>query len=201
MDEEATGDCDMKTDIIEGEKVKLVPFDHEREKVFWELWDHQSNDFQPLDIIPVSQPASPIQNENSENHSLNGALFIMHTTSDDKIIGFVALDGFDWAARSGWVGIGIGDEAYKGKGYGTEAMRLLLRYAFDGLNLNRLNLNVVSYNERAIRSYEQVGFRYEGTQREVILKEEQRWDIVDMGILRQDWELLNRLPVGENQAT
>lgn len=191
----------MKTEYLEGEKVKLVPLDHEREKVFWELWDHQSNDYRQLDIIPVPQPASPIQNENSENHPLHSALFMLHPTSDDKVIGFVALDGFDWAARSGWVGIGIGDEEYKGKGYGTEAMRLLLRYAFDGLNLNRLNLNVVSYNERAIRSYEQVGFRYEGTQREVICKEEQRWDIVDMGILRQDWELLNRWPVGENKTT
>ena len=191
----------MRTCVYVSEKVKLVPFDQERESVFRETWENLKDEHQQLAIIPASQSATVMGSALSENQSQDGARFTMRTTSDDRVIGFIALDGLDWIARSGWVRIGIGDTAYRGKGYATEAMRLLLRYAFDGLNLNRVNLNVVSYTERAIRSYEQVGFRYEGTQREVICKEEQRWDSVDMGILRQDWELLNRLPIGENQAT
>ncbi len=191
----------MKTFVFESEKVKLVPLDQERESAFRETWEHLKDEHHQLAIVPPSHSATALRSEHSEIKSQDAARFTMRTTSDDRVIGFIALDGLDWIARSGWVRIGIGDTANRGKGYATEAMQLLLRYAFDGLNLNRVNLNVVSYNERAIRSYEQVGFRYEGTQREVICKEEQRWDIVDMGILRQDWELLNRLPVGENQAT
>ena len=191
----------MKTEIIEGEKVKLVPLDREQQKAFRQAWNTQGFKDQQVKHLPKVQQATPRKNEDSRNYSRDGALFVMRTTSEDRLIGFIALEGFDWAARSGWVGIGISDPAYRGKGYGTEAMRLLLRYAFDVLNLNRLNLNVVSHNDRAIRSYEQVGFRYEGTQREVLCEENRRVDIVDMGILRKDWELLYRLPVMENQAT
>ena len=117
----------------------------------------------------------------------------MHTVSDDRVIGFIELGGYDWADRNAWVGIGIGDPEYRGKGYGTESMQLLLGYAFKGLNLHRVNLNVFAYNKRAIRSYEKCGFRYEGTQRESIYKEDQRWDVIDMGILRSDWEQFNQI--------
>ncbi len=191
----------MKTEIIEGEKVKLVPLDREQQKAFRQAWNTPGVKDQQVKHLPKVQPAPLRGNEDSLNQSRDGALFMMRTTGEDRLIGFIALEGFDWAARSSWVDIGISDPAFRGKGYGTEAMRLLLRYAFDVLNLNRLNLNVVSQNDRAIRSYEQVGFRYEGTQREVLCEENRRLDIVDMGILRKDWELLYRLPVMENQAT
>ena len=191
----------MKTEIIEGEKVILVPLDREQQKAFRQAWNTQDFKDQQVKHLPEVKPAPLPRIENSLNQSRDGALFMMRTTSEDRLIGFIALEGFDWAARSGWVGIGISDPAYRGKGYGTEAMRLLLRYAFDVLNLNRLNLNVVSHNDRAIRSYEQVGFRYEGTQREVLCEENQRLDIVDRCILRKDWKLLYRVPVMENQAT
>ena len=188
-------------DLFIGEKVKLIPLDLEKELKYWEEWDLDSEFKRLLDDAPAAPIAGSIAKEHFEENNGSGALFMVHTRADDRVIGFIELDGFDWAARSGWVGIGISDPAYRGKGYGTEAMRLLLRYAFDVLNLNRLNLNVVSHNDRAIRSYEQVGFRYEGTQREVLCEENQRLDIVDMGILRKDWELLYRVPVMENQAT
>ena len=55
-------------------------------------------------------------------------------------------------------------------------------------------MNVFAYNTRAIRSYEKCGFRYEGTEREVIFKEDKRWDLIDMGILRDEWELLQGVP-------
>lgn len=184
----------MKPEFFIGDKVRLVPLDVDKELGYWEEWDHDSEYKRLLDDIPASLMTASIVKESFEEYSGDGALFMMHTIEGDKVIGFIELSGFDWAARSGWVGIGIGNAEYRGIGYGTEAMQLVLKYAFDGLNLNRVNLNVFSYNKRAIRSYEKSGFRYEGTQREVIFKEDERWDIIDMGILKSDWEDLQRIP-------
>ena len=181
-------------ELFIGEIVKLVPLDLEKEIRFWEEWDEDSEYKRLLNDSPAAQIAGSIAKEHFKENNGNGALFMVHTAPDDRVIGFIELDGFDWAARSGWVGIGIGNPEYRGKGYGTEAMQLLLAYAFKELNLNRVNLNVFAYNERAIRSYEKCGFKYEGTQREVIYKEDQRWALIDMGILRNEWEVLQNLP-------
>ena len=181
----------MSNAYLMGQKVRLEPFNPETEMIFWEEWDCDSEFKRLLDDVPASMMSASIAKEHFEENQGDGALFMVHTLDDDKVIGFIELGGFDWAARNGWVGIGIGDRDYRGKGYGTEAMQLLLKYAFDNLNLHRVNLCVFSYNERAIRSYEKSGFRYEGTQREVIFKEDQRWDIIDMGILRGEWETFN----------
>jgi len=181
--------------LFKGEKVKLVPLDLEKEMKYWEEWDLDSEYQRLLNDAPAVPVSGSLAKEHFEENNGSGALFMVHTVADERVIGFIELAGFDWAARSGWVGIGIGDPDYRGKGYGTEAMQLVLDYAFRGLNLNRVSLNVFAFNKRAIRSYEKCGFRYEGTQREVIFKEDQRWDIIDMGILRTEWEQLQTLPV------
>jgi RimJ/RimL family protein N-acetyltransferase len=85
------------------------------------------------------------------------------------------------------VGIGLGEREFWGKGYGTDAMRIILRYAFTELNLHRVTLNVFEYNPRGVRSYEKAGFVLEGRQRGVLLREGRRWDEIYMGILREDW--------------
>ncbi len=182
----------MSDEYFVGQKVKLEPFNPDMEMTYWEEWDRDSEYKRLLDDVPASMISASIAKEHFEENQGDGALFMVHTLENDKVIGFIELGGFDWSARNGWVGIGIGDRNYRGKGYGTEAMQLLLKYAFDNLNLHRVNLSVFSYNERAIRSYEKSGFRYEGTQREVIFKEDERWDIIDMGILRADWETLTK---------
>jgi len=89
------------------------------------------------------------------------------------------------------MGIGIGDKAYWGRGVGTEVMNILLRYVFTELNLHRLSLTVFEYNQRAIRLYEKCGFKIEGINREYHFRDGRRWDLVSMGILREEWLALN----------
>jgi RimJ/RimL family protein N-acetyltransferase len=89
------------------------------------------------------------------------------------------------------VGIGIGEREYWGKGYGKDAMRIMLRYAFMELNLHRVSLNVYEYNPRAIRSYEKAGFTVEGRQRQALNRDGRRWDMIYMGSLREEWKRLN----------
>jgi RimJ/RimL family protein N-acetyltransferase len=67
-------------------------------------------------------------------------------------------------------------------------MRVMLRYAFQELNLHRVALAVFGYNERAYKSYQKVGFQVEGTLRERLRRDGQRYDMITMGILRDEWQ-------------
>ena len=86
--------------------------------------------------------------------------------------------------------MGIGNREQWGKGYGREAMDLVLKYGFDELNLHRIQLTVFEYNERAIALYEKLGFRREGVFREFMQREGQRYDMYLYGLLRREWAAL-----------
>ena len=99
----------------------------------------------------------------------------------------MALWDLRWSHGDSVVSIALGEPEYWGKGLGTEAMRLCLRYAFTELNLDRVTLWVFGYNQRAIRSYEKAGFMKEGVIRGMLAREGQRHDVHIMGILREEW--------------
>jgi RimJ/RimL family protein N-acetyltransferase len=108
--------------------------------------------------------------------------------ADGKYIGGCGLFHFDWTARTGEIGIGIGDPAYRGRGYGRDAVRVLLDYAFRLRNLHRVWLTVHANNERAIRCYRACGFVEEGRLREHVWVNGQYVDSVCMGLLRDEWQ-------------
>ncbi|MGE5223429.1 MAG: GNAT family N-acetyltransferase [Omnitrophica WOR_2 bacterium] len=116
--------------------------------------------------------------------------FAIRTLAEDRLIGFIGLDGVNWNHGDAFVGIGIGERELWGKGYGTDAMRIILGYAFRELNLHRLTLDVFEYNPRAVRSYEKAGFKVEGRARKMLHREGRRWDLIYMGILKEEWEHL-----------
>jgi RimJ/RimL family protein N-acetyltransferase len=94
--------------------------------------------------------------------------------------GYVHLDHLN---QTGEIGIFIGNKNYWNRGYGTEALTLLLDYGFKALNLHNIGLTVLSFNKRAIKSYEKVGFKIIGKKREAILRGEERHDLIIMDIL------------------
>jgi RimJ/RimL family protein N-acetyltransferase len=116
--------------------------------------------------------------------------FMIRSLDDDRVIGEIGLDEVDWVHGETFVGISIGERDLWGKGYGTDAMRIVLRYAFTELNLERVTLTVFEYNPRAMRSYEKAGFTVEGRLKKMLLRGGRRWDEFFMGILRREWELL-----------
>lgn len=124
----------------------------------------------------------------SQQRSGTAFAFAVRLLNDDNLIGYCELDGIIWSQGSGWMSIGIGDPAYHSKGYGGEAMRLLLRFAFAELNLRRAQLTVFSYNDPAIRLYEKLGFRREGTFREFLRRDGELFDMLLYGLLRREWE-------------
>ena len=104
-----------------------------------------------------------------------------------KLIGNCGFHEIDWRNRSAEVGIMIGDKASWNQGYGTEAMRLLLKLGFEQLDLNRIFLRVFETNPRAIRAYEKVGFVHEGRQRQAERQAGRFIDVLVMSVLQSEW--------------
>ncbi len=107
--------------------------------------------------------------------------------SDGRYIGGIRLHGISWLDRSARLAMGIFDRRFWSHGYGTEALRLILRYAFDECDLHRVDLRVLEYNTRAIRCYEKCGFRREGLLRESALVDGVWYNDVIMAILESEY--------------
>ena len=105
-----------------------------------------------------------------------------------ELIGNCGLAGFDWVARRAEFGIIIGVKEHWNKGYGTEALKLMIKHGFSTLNLNRISLLVYENNPRALRCYEKAGLSVEGRKRQAHYDEGQFFDIILMSILRSEWE-------------
>jgi RimJ/RimL family protein N-acetyltransferase len=115
------------------------------------------------------------------------ALAIM-TRAAGQFIGVTGLHDVDPRNRHAQLGIALGDKDAWGRGYGTEATRLLVRHAFDTLNLNRVWLHVYEYNPRALRVYEKAGFRTEGRLRQDTFRDGRYWDTFVLAVLRHEWQ-------------
>jgi len=105
---------------------------------------------------------------------------------NDKLIGIVGLSNIDYLHRTAEIGIFIGDKSYWNKGYGEEAMKLLLKYSFSYLNLRNVMLRVYSYNHSAIKCYEKIGFKMIGKRRNAIQFDMKEHDIIFMDILNDE---------------
>jgi RimJ/RimL family protein N-acetyltransferase len=181
----------MTTTIFQGEQVRLALDNPETLGKAFARWGRDSEYMRLLDGGAGAMfSAKTIQGwieKDMEKEPKQDFFFAIHTLESDQLLGFVSLFGINWNHGDTWVGIGLGEREHWGKGYGTDAMRVILRYAFSELNLHRVTLGVFEYNPRAIRSYEKAGFVHEGRIRKHLLKDGKRWDVLQMGMLREDW--------------
>ncbi|MBN2146051.1 MAG: GNAT family N-acetyltransferase [Anaerolineales bacterium] len=112
------------------------------------------------------------------------------TAGDDGwiLIGDCGLLNIDQRNRSAELGIMIGDKTFWNRGYGTEAVRLLVKHGFQTLNLHRIFLRVFETNPRAIRSYEKAGFVSEGRQRQAEFRGGKYIDVIVMSMLDSEYD-------------
>ena len=178
-------------DIFTGKFVHLSACDSEEMSKAYSRWSRNSEYYRLLNSSarPMQSPKAAAKWMEEEVGEMSPAsyYFAIRALDGDKLIGELGLDVVDWSGRDAFVGLGIGETEYWSKGYGTEAMNILLRFAFSEINLRRMTLTVFEYNPRAIRSYEKAGFQHEGRLRQVLNKEGKRWDMLYMGILREEW--------------
>ena len=118
-------------------------------------------------------------------------LFGVALREDDRLVGVTGLEP-EFRCRGARFGITLGDKSVWGRGHGTEATALVLRYAFETLNLHRVWLHVYEYNDRARRVYEKLGFVHEGRLRQDTYRDGRYRDTLCMAILRPEWEVWPR---------
>ena len=116
------------------------------------------------------------------------AQFIIVDTESGEDVGSVYLRDIDNDNKKCEYGIFIGEDSCRGKGIGSAAARLALRYAFEELKMNRVFLRVFADNKQAVRSDEKAGFKYEGTFRDDVMIDGVPYDMVFMAILKSEWE-------------
>jgi len=118
--------------------------------------------------------------------------FAIETLDTGKYIGGCGINAVNWKIRAAELEIFIGDKDYRGKGYGTDAMEVLIDFCFSEMNLNKIILMVHSFNERALRCYEKCGFNVEGVLRREVFRHGRYYDRIAMGLLREEWEACSR---------
>ena len=105
-----------------------------------------------------------------------------------RLVGHARIYWIEWTHGNGWVRLGIGDPAQRNKGYGSEALRLLIHYAFGELNLYRLSAAVPEYNLAALHLFEKAGFAREVCRRKALNRDGRTWDLVHLGLLQTEWQ-------------
>lgn len=171
--------------LFSGEMVKLTP-PRVGDAAIMTEWYTDSEYLQNIDS-DIAKQQSEAEIQKQLNDGDDGFYFQIRLIADDRLIGFVTLFNFEWNNQTARLAIGIGDSENRSKGYGSEAIALIMNYGFNELNLYKINLDVISYNRRALKAYQRAGFQIEGINKRAIMRNQVRSDIIYMGIFQEDW--------------
>lgn len=110
-------------------------------------------------------------------------------TPDSGIIGIASIVNIDWRNSHAWHGLVLGDANHRGKGYGVDAIMATMRYAFEEMNLERLDGSMIEYNKASLAAYcgSKLGWKEEGRRRNYFFRKGRYWDQVIVGITKQDY--------------
>jgi len=145
--------------LFEGRLIRLGPVDHEKDPIIVSQWTHNAgfmrmmytDPARPLSAWQVKKKLEELEKSIEEDKNLFH--FRIRTRSDERLVGFAELAWISWTNASGFIRLGIGASADQRQGYGREALSLLLRYAFDELNLYRLTAIIPEYNLPALELF------------------------------------------------
>jgi UDP-4-amino-4,6-dideoxy-N-acetyl-beta-L-altrosamine N-acetyltransferase len=176
--------------MIKGKRIKFAPLDRKHIDLFLKWF----NDPEITQYLLMYKPLTRDWEEEwfnalkNKDDSIYFSILLIDQEDPEKIIGNCAIHDIDSKNRSCSCGITIGEKEYHGKGYGTEAMESLVEYGFNTLNMNRIELTVFEFNNRAYKTYQKVGFVEEGRKRQARYHNGKYYDEIIMAILREDWE-------------
>lgn len=168
-----------------GERIYLSPRNIEDYEQFTE-W---LNDFETTDYIGRSNQITTLIGEKEwlEKHANDVASFSIIDLKEDKLLGSIGIEDINYTRRTGTLGIFIGDKDSRNKGYGKEAIELILDYGFNYLNLHNINLHVFDFNKRAIACYKKCGFKECGRRRESYFLNGKYYDVISMDVISSEF--------------
>lgn len=168
-----------------GERIYLSPKNSEDIEKFTErLNDFEITDYTGRSGLLLTLDAEKEYMEKNKNAE---ASFAIVTLDNDEMIGTVSLEQIDNINRSATLGIFIGNKEYWNNSYGTEAIKLILDYGFNYKNLHSINLEVMSFNERALKCYKKCGFKEVGRIRQSKYINGRYYDSIVMDILKEEF--------------
>jgi len=179
--------------LFKGEKIYLGPIDFEKDPEVESRWTRSAAYLHTLGQQPAV-PESPAavkkryeKMEKEAEESRNDYYMTIRANEDGRLVGFMRIFWIEWAHGSGSLKMAVGDDAERGKGFGSEALRLGLNYAFEELNLFRLSAVVGGDNPRALTFFKRFGFVEEVRRRQALLRGGQTYDVIHLGLLQEEW--------------
>jgi RimJ/RimL family protein N-acetyltransferase len=184
---------DIQRQLFIGDHIALGPIDHEKDPAIESRWTHNSQFIRMFGMDPtmprsaaeIKKSYEEIEKSQEEKHDL--FYFAIRLREDDRLIGFGKIYWIMWVNSYGWIQLGIGDPNDRQRGFGSEALGLLLRFAFSELNLYRLSALIPAYNQAAIGLFHKLGFVDEVRRRLALERDGQRWDMLELGLLANEW--------------
>ena len=184
---------DIATQLFEGQDIRFGPIDHEKDPEIESKWTHNAEFMRLYEFEPARPMSAAIVKKQYEKlekkieEAKNLYHFMIRAKADDRLIGKAVIQRIEWANGNCSLRVGIGSLDDQRKGYGTQALKMLLRFAFAELNLFRVTANVAEYNEGAIALVKKLGFTEEVCRRQALEREGRRWDLLVFGLLKDEW--------------
>lgn len=200
----------INSSLYQARSIVFTPIDYGTDPEVISKWSHDSRYTRMLSTEPAI-PLSPEQVKKKleaiekEIDEKSAYYFSIHTTSsrngkEGPLAGFARIYWIEWSHGTGMLELGIGDPQQWGKGYGSQALDLLLHFAFRELNLHRLSAQMPEYNHRALALFKKAGFVEEVRRRKAIQRDRRRWDMLHLGILKEEWLTSHGLRNQNNNA-
>jgi len=185
---------DIATQLFESEDVRFGPIDYEKDPEIESKWTHNAEfmrlyEFEParpLSAAIVKKEYEKLEKRADERKNLYP--FMIRAKADDRLIGKAVIQWIEWTNGNCMIRLGIGSADDRRKGYGTQALKMLLRFAFAELNLFRVTAYIGEYNEGAIALLKKFGFTEEVRRRQALEREGRRWDLLVFGLLKDEWQ-------------
>ena len=186
---------DIQTQLFESQDLRLGPIDHEKDPEIESRWTHDSEfmrlmetkSARPMSAAMVKKQYEKLEKQIEEDKNLY--YFMIRAKADDRLMGKAVLQRIEWTNGNCFLQLGLGSAEDRQKGYGTQALQMLLRFAFAELNLFRVTANVPEYNEGAITLLQKFGFTQEVCRRSALERDGRRWNLYVFGLLKEEWQM------------
>jgi RimJ/RimL family protein N-acetyltransferase len=184
---------DITTSLYTGKLVRLTRIEEKDAETLAE-WSKEAtlgrmlyqSPARPLAVWQVKKQLEKIEKAVDEEKNL--FYYHIRPLGEERLIGWGKIEWILWPSQVGAIRMAIGPSE-QNKGYGSEAFSLLLRFAFDELNLHRLTAILPDYNLQGIKFVKKFGFSEEVRRREVLFRDGRRWDLLNFGLLRSEWSV------------
>ena len=183
----------ISTQLYQGETVCLGSIDYENDPAVESRWTHNSAYLHNLGP-QIARPLSPAQVkkryeaiEKEVDKSKNLFYFTIRDKKDNRLLGFARLFWIEWTNATGGIQIAIGNPEERDQPYAREALQMVLRFAFQELNLHRLSAYGLEDDPAGIELLKDAGFVEEVRRRKALQRHGNTYDLLLLGLLREEW--------------